>query len=114
MPLTIFDTLYIMPFVYILKCADDSYYTGMTANLEHRLAQHQAGTYEGYTSSRLPVQLVWSQTVQTENEAFLLEHQIKGWSRAKKEALMRNDFHDLHTIVVTERKRREKKKRGAS
>jgi predicted GIY-YIG superfamily endonuclease len=86
-----------MPFsVYILRCADGSYYTGMTENLEYRLAQHQAGTFEdGYTASRRPVKLLWSQTFSTHDDAFRRERQIKGWSRAKKEALMRGDWDAL-------------------
>jgi predicted GIY-YIG superfamily endonuclease len=94
-----------------LKCADSSYYTGSTVDLEHRLAEHQAGVYEGYTNSRRPVELVWSFQVQTEHEAFLLERQIKGWSRAKKEALIRGDFQEIHAIVKAERKRREASKK---
>lgn len=47
-----------MPYVYILRCADGSYYTGSTSDLEHRLAEHGAGFYGGYTSKRLPVELV--------------------------------------------------------
>jgi predicted GIY-YIG superfamily endonuclease len=103
-----------MLYVYILKCADNSYYTGMTADLQHRFVQHQSGVYEGYTSTRLPVQLVWSQAVQTENEAFTLEKQIKGWSRAKKEALIHNDFGEIHAIVTAERKQRKKQKDSPS
>jgi predicted GIY-YIG superfamily endonuclease len=100
-----------VPYVYILKCADGSYYTGSTVDLEHRLAEHQTGVYEGYTSSRRPVELVWSLQVQSENDAFLLERQIKGWSRAKKEALIGSDFQAIHEIVKAERKRRARKKR---
>jgi len=100
-----------MPYVYILKCADASYYTGQTTNLEHRLAEHRAGTYEGYTSTRLPVELVWSQNVQTDNEAFLLERKLKGWSRIKKEALILGNVDALHSIVRQERKRREASKK---
>ena len=77
-----------MPYIYILKCADDSYYVGSTVNLAQRFAQHQAGTYGGYTSKRLPVTLLWSQEVQTDNDAFLLERKLKGWSRVKREALI--------------------------
>ena len=86
-----------MPFsVYILRCADGSYYTGMTENLERRLAQHQAGTFEdGYTASRRPVELLWSEAFATHDDAFRRERQIKGWSRAKKEALMRGDWEAL-------------------
>jgi LAO/AO transport system kinase len=79
-------------FVYLLRCADDSYYVGHTDNLEHRLAQHQAGEIEGYTSNRRPVQLVWSQETASREEALAAEQQIKGWARAKKEALIRGDW----------------------
>ncbi len=100
-----------MPFVYILRCADGSYYTGSTADLEMRMAQHHMGYFKGYTSSRLPVELVWQQEFSTERDAFMSEQQIKGWSRAKKEALVHGDFDAIHEIVKTERKRREAKKR---
>ena len=78
-------------FVYVLRCADGSYYTGHTDNLEHRIAQHNDGTLVGYTSRRRPVELVYSQTLSTRQEAFACERQIKGWSRRKKEALIRQD-----------------------
>ena len=81
--------------LYILKCADGSYHTGSTSNLPLRLAQHQAGEGGGYTSSRLPVELVYSQDFPSEHQAFLRERQVKGWSRAKKEALIRGDFEAL-------------------
>ena len=81
--------------LYILKCADGSYYTGSTNNLPLRLAQHQAGEGGDYTCRRLPVTLVYTQEFQTEHEAFLRERQVKGWSRAKKEALIRGDFEKL-------------------
>ena len=97
--------------MYILKCSDSSYYTGSTSNLERRMSQHQIGLLKGYTSSRLPVELVWSAEFATEHEAFLCERQIKGWSRAKKEALIRGDFDAIHAIVKQERKEREAKKR---
>ena len=76
-----------------------------------RMAQHQTSYFKGYTSSRLPVELVWQQEFPSEHEAFVCERQVKGWSRAKKEALIRGDFHAIHEIVKTERKRREAKKR---
>lgn len=98
-----------MLFVYILLCADNSYYTGSTVNLADRLAQHQNGIYEGYTSSRRPVQLVWSQEVHTDNDAFYLERKIKGWSRAKKMELIRGDYQAIHEIVARERKQRARR-----
>jgi predicted GIY-YIG superfamily endonuclease len=97
-------------YVYILKCSDDSYYAGMTENLELRLAQHQSGfDSNSYTFSRRPVELVWSQAFSTHDEAFQREHQIKGWSRAKKEALICGDWDGIHEIVKTERKERRAK-----
>ena len=86
--------------VYILKCCDGSYYTGKTQNLELRIAQHQNGTYKGYTSKRRPVKLVYAQGFPTYIEAIRAERQIKGWSRAKKEALIRGDFELLHDLSV--------------
>ena len=81
--------------LYILKCANNSYYTGSTHNLELRLAQHQAGEGGDYTSKRLPVALVYSCEFESEHEAFLRERQVKSWSRGKKEALIRGDFEAL-------------------
>ena len=81
--------------VYILKCSDGSYYTGSTNNLELRLAQHAAGEGSQWMRSRLPVHLAFAQDFPSEHEAFLCERQIKGWSRVKKEALIRGDFDAL-------------------
>ncbi|MCJ7553932.1 MAG: GIY-YIG nuclease family protein [Ignavibacteriaceae bacterium] len=79
-------------FVYILKCSDDSYYTGVTNDLERRIGEHQNGVIKGYTSSRLPVRLVYSERFSDINQAIKVEKQIKGWSRKKKEALMEGNF----------------------
>ena len=81
--------------LYILRCADGSYYTGSTNNLTLRVAQHQAGEGGVYTRHRLPVSLVYAQEFPSEHDAFLRERQVKGWSRAKKEALIRGDFESL-------------------
>ena len=81
--------------LYILLCADGSYYTGSTNTLPLRLAQHQAGEGCTYTRSRLPVELVYTQEFPSKHEAFLRERQVKGWSRAKKEALICGDFDEL-------------------
>lgn len=78
-------------YVYVLKCADGSYYTGHTDNLEARLYQHQAGL-GGYTATRLPVTLLFQQSFPSREEALSAEMQIKGWSRAKKEAMMAGDW----------------------
>jgi putative endonuclease len=84
--------------VYILKCADGSYYTGHTDNLEKRLSEHCAGVCDGYTSKRLPVSLVFSQDFPTRIEALAGERQIKGWSRKKKEAMMRGDWAEVSRL----------------
>lgn len=89
-----------MFYVYILKCADGSYYTGHADNLVQRVSAHQSGTLPGnYTSSRLPVALVFSQEFTTREEALAAELQIKGWSRAKKEAMTRGDWDALVTLA---------------
>ncbi|SER12166.1 TrmH family RNA methyltransferase [Sphingobium sp. YR768] len=77
---------------YMLQCADGSYYVGHSDNLEQRIAQHQSGAIAGYTQSRLPVSLVWSQDFGSRDEALSAEQQIKGWSRKKKEALIAGDW----------------------
>ena len=100
-------------YVYILKCADGSYYVGSTTDLERRLEEHRTGFFGGYTSKRLPVNLAWSENFPTEHEAFVTERQIKGWSRAKKEALIRGDWDGLHEIVRLERVTRAARKQQA-
>ena len=74
-------------YVYILRCNDGTYYTGHTDNLEKRIAEHQAGKYEGYTASRLPVKLIFVQEFASRVEALEAERKLKDWSRKKKEAL---------------------------
>ena len=101
-----------MPYaIYILKYSDGTYYTGLTKELDDRVQEHQIGAHpESYTYTRRPVELVWSEILESYPEAFRWERQIKGWSRAKKEALIRGDIERIHEIVKTERKRREKNK----
>ena len=83
-------------FAYIVRCCDGSYYVGsVRGDLEKRVAEHNAGTYGGYTSRRKPVELVWSSEFQQITDAISAERQIKGWSRAKKEALIRGDENAL-------------------
>ncbi|QOW09204.1 GIY-YIG nuclease family protein [Kaistella flava (ex Peng et al. 2021)] len=82
-------------FMYILKCADDSYYTGSTVDLELRLAQHQSGEGANHTRKRLPVVLVYYEEYQDIADAFYREKQVQGWSRKKKEALIENRSEDL-------------------
>ncbi len=85
--------------VYILKCRDGSYYTGHTDNLETRIAQHQNRAFPNcYTATRLPVDLMFSQSFTTREEALTAEQQIKGWSRKKKEAMMRGDWSEVSRL----------------
>jgi predicted GIY-YIG superfamily endonuclease/proteasome lid subunit RPN8/RPN11 len=77
---------------YMLHCRGGKFYTGHTDDLERRVAQHKAGTVKGFTSDKLPVELVWSQDFPTRYEAIAAEQQIKGWSKAKKLALIRGDW----------------------
>lgn len=101
-----------MPYrVYILECSDGSYYTGSTADVDKRLWQHRQGALRtAYTYTRRPVKLVWCSTeVDRRSDALRYERQIKGWSRLKKEALIRGDFDAIHEIVTEERKRRDGK-----
>ncbi|MHB8894768.1 MAG: GIY-YIG nuclease family protein [Candidatus Geothermincolia bacterium] len=87
-------------FVYILQCSDTSYYTGHTDNLEKRLAEHTQGTLPScYTFNRRPLQLVFQQPFVTREEALAAEQQIKGWSRAKKEAMMRGDWQEVSMLA---------------
>ena len=86
-------------YVYILRCADGSYYTGHTENLEVRLAAHQNGDIKGYTSTRRPVELVFTDQFPSRREAVERERQVKGWSRAKKEALIEKDWDELVALA---------------
>jgi putative endonuclease len=77
-----------MAWMYILECADGSYYVGSTKDLEQRILQHQAGTGAEYTSNRLPVKLVYSDEFERVSDAFVREKHVQNWSRAKREALI--------------------------
>ena len=104
-----------MPYiVYILECSDGSYYTGSTDDLNKRLWQHEQGVEpSSYTYSRRPIRLVWaSEETQYYYDALRWERQIKGWSRIKKQALIRGEFVTLHEIVKSERKKREQIKKN--
>jgi len=79
-------------YTYLLRCNDGSYYAGHTDNLDRRIAQHRVGAIPGCTAKRSPVELVWSERFPTRDEAFAAERRIKGWSRAKKEALIAGDW----------------------
>ncbi len=94
-----------MPWVYILRCADGSYYVGSTTHLEFRLWQHQNGQGAEYTKRRLPVELAFAHETETAGEAFGLEKRIQGWGRAKREALIRGEFAALPGLASRARAR---------
>src|SRR5438067_1156642 len=75
-------------FVYLLRCADGSFYVGSASgdDLTRRIAEHQSGYYHGYTSTRRPVTLVWSEHFLQITDAIAVERQIKGWSREEGSA----------------------------
>ena len=81
--------------MYILKCADGSYYTGSTRNIQTRLQQHETGKGSKYTSTRLPIELVCLEEYKRIDEAYAREKQVQGWSRKKKEALVNNEYGKL-------------------
>ncbi|SFZ86135.1 putative endonuclease [Devosia enhydra] len=86
--------------VYMLRCADGSYYVGNTRKLiEHRVAEHNSGLIDGYTRSRLPVELVYAEATNILMVAFERERQLKGWSRAKKEALIAGQVGNLAELA---------------
>ena len=85
--------------MYILKCADDTYYTGSTNNLNRRIAQHQRGEGANHTARRLPVELVYFEEFDRVEHAFHREKQVQGWSRKKKEALINVMPEMLHELA---------------
>lgn len=84
-----------MSWMYILRCADGSYYVGSTINLERRVVEHNEGIGAQYTARRRPVELVYSAEFPDIRQAYAAEKQVQGWSRAKREALIRGDFDAL-------------------
>ena len=98
-------------FVYMLLCADGSFYVGITNDPNRRLAEHNAGVDpDSYTHERRPVHLVHSSGFSQVFDAIRWEKQLKGWSRAKKGALVNDDWLAIHDIVRAERRSREKKR----
>lgn len=84
--------------MYILECADGSYYTGSTNDLERRINQHNSGEGANHTKKRLPVKLVYIEKFDRIDKAFYREKQIQGWTRAKKEALIKNSTEQLNDL----------------
>jgi putative endonuclease len=102
--------------IYILRCADGSYYTGVTRrSVEERVSEHAQGLIKGcYTESRLPIKLVFSEHYERVDEAVAAERRIKGWSRAKKEAMMLGDFAALSALAKRKAKPRKPESDAAS
>nr|WP_319383102.1 GIY-YIG nuclease family protein [uncultured Roseibium sp.] len=87
--------------VYILRCSNGSYYTGITRkDLETRVSEHQQGVHDGYTARYRPVTLVFNCVFEHVTDAIACERQIKGWRRAKKEALIRGDYELLPELAT--------------
>lgn len=87
-------------YVYIARCADDSYYTGVTNNLDRRLAEHNSGKdTSSYTYTRRPVKIVFSYEFNDIRQAIGFEKQVKGWSRKKKEAIIKDRWNDLKAFA---------------
>ena len=91
-------------FVYLLNCADRSYYCGHTDNIETRMQQHDVSE-SGYVSTRKPFNLVWQGEFETREGAIAFEQQIKGWSRAKKEALIAGDWNRIQGLAKSKTER---------
>ena len=101
-----------MPFVYILRCADDSYYVGSTRDLAKRVWEHNEVLGAEYTRRRRPVELVWHAEYSNVGDAFAQEKRIQGWSRAKREALIRGDFEALPGLAKKDFSRRREHQQG--
>ncbi|CAN5422955.1 GIY-YIG nuclease family protein [soil metagenome] len=84
-----------MPHMYILKCADGSYYVGSTRDLDRRMFEHGTGAGAAYTRKRLPVELVFAEEYEFVHEAYEREKQVQGWSRRKREALIAGEYDRL-------------------
>ena len=92
--------------MYILRCADGSYYVGSTRNLESRLWQHQQGLGAEYTQHRLPVELVYAYEFERVIDAFAMEKRVQGWSHKKREALIRGEYETLPLLASRAKKHR--------
>ena len=88
-----------MGFMYILLCADGSYYVGSTRDIHARLAKHRAGEAAAYTRRRRPVELVYCLPCESIVQAYWFEKRVQGWSRAKREALINGELHLLPALA---------------
>ena len=102
-------------YLYIVRCRDGSYYVGTTrASLEERIAQHNAGMFDGYTARRRPVVLVFHEEFGRITDAIAAERRVKGWRRDKKEALIRGDYAVLRELSIAYEKRRNGNERPST
>ena len=86
-------------YMYILKCCDDTFYTGSTKDLEKRVIEHQSGLGANYTKKKLPVELIYFEEYSRIDEAFYREKQVQGWGRKKKIALMNGETYLLPKLA---------------
>ena len=93
-----FHNIMTTAYTYILQCANGQYYVGSTTDLDKRLQEHQAGLGAKFTSKHLPVKLVYKEEFSSIELAFARERQLHGWSRAKKEALIKGEFSSLKEL----------------
>jgi putative endonuclease len=97
-------------YTYILQCADGTYYTGSTKNLDRRLSEHQSGEGANYTRKRLPVELVYYEEHDRIDEAFRREHKLKKWSQKKKQALIERNYDALPPLSECQNESHSKNK----
>ena len=98
---------------YILRCSDDSYYTGHTDNFDVRMNQHHVAS-DGYVAERRPFSVVWIGEFETRAEALAFELKLKGWSRAKKAALIAGDWNLVSRLSKTSKNRRDRASTGSA
>jgi putative endonuclease len=99
--------MFIKGWMYILECADGSYYTGSTNDLKLRLQQHQNGEGANHPKSRLPDNLVYIEEFERIDDAFYWEKQVQGWNRKKKEALIKREQHTLPELSKNNKQKSE-------
>ena len=93
-------------YVYIVKCSDNSYYTGITNNVFRRVEEHNSGIKpDSYTYRKRPVELVFHYEFNDVNQAIDFEKKVKGWSRKKKEAIINGDWDLLPELSLNKEKR---------
>jgi putative endonuclease len=100
--------------MYILECADGSYYVGSTVDMDRRLWEHNQGLGAKYTARRRPVKLVFSTEFRSISDAYAAEKRVQGWRREKREALIRGDYESLPELARTAQKPEQSSDAGIS